>query len=138
MKRYIINAEFIRWKSSKQQEVENDSFQYVVELETDEEAQTRLDSLIIERMSSKPGWNYVLKQSAFTEFSGDSSSTLASDQMGKTDTNTFLPDFIPETQTLQQEEIHLETESIQPDSLDQEIPEGEINKENLENDQLMA
>lgn len=68
MKRYVLNAEFLRWESSDKSESKKEVMTYVVELETDEEAQTRLDSLIIERMSSKTGWTYVLVNSSFAEF----------------------------------------------------------------------
>ena len=68
MKRYNLSAEFIRWEGDTDHSSEVDSFGYVMDLESEEEAQVRLNTLIIERMASKPGWSYKLLNSGYSEF----------------------------------------------------------------------
>src|SRR5688572_20415721 len=68
MKRFNLSAEFIRWEGDIDHSSEVDSFGYVLDLESEEEAQVRLNTLIIERMASKPGWSYKLLNSGYSEF----------------------------------------------------------------------
>lgn len=68
MKRYNLSADFIRWEGDADHYNEVDSFGYVIDLESEEEAQSRLNTLIIERMASKPGWSYKLLNSGYSEF----------------------------------------------------------------------
>ncbi len=68
MKKFTLSADFIKWNSTDENSTEADSFGYVIDLESEEEARIRLDSLIIERMSSKPGWTYKLLTSSLAEF----------------------------------------------------------------------
>ncbi len=68
MKRYNLSADFVRWEGDAEHANEIDSFNYVIELESKEEAEVRLNSLIIDRISSKPGWNYKVINSGLSEF----------------------------------------------------------------------
>lgn len=132
-----MNAEFIRWKTSNQHVIEEDSIQYVVELETDEEAQTRLDSLIIERMSSKPGWSYVLKSASFREFTEDSVTTLSPGYNEGSETNTLMPDSFVEAQILDNDETRLVTEVMKPETGGGNPPDLKLDEDPIQNDQLM-
>lgn len=87
MKKYNLSAEFIRWKGTDEDSGKPDSFVYIIELASDEEARVRLDSLIIERMASKPGWNYQLVRSGFSEFlSSDTLDHAVEDQADSSET----------------------------------------------------
>ncbi|MEO5907540.1 MAG: hypothetical protein ABIQ11_12490 [Saprospiraceae bacterium] len=76
MKRYNLSAEFVRWEANANLDDQVDSFEYVVEVDSEEEAQLRLETLIIERMASKPGWTYRLISSDVSEFSGAEQSSM--------------------------------------------------------------
>ena len=80
MKRYNLSAEFVRWEGRANLDDQVDSFEYVVDVESEDEAQARLETLIIERMSSKPGWTYKLISSRYAEFE-TSDSSLAGMEM---------------------------------------------------------
>jgi len=68
MKKYNLSAEFIKWEGTSETSSEADSFDYVIELESEEEAKVRLEALIIDKMSSKSGWSYKLVNSKVSEF----------------------------------------------------------------------
>src|SRR5688572_29987024 len=101
MKRYVLNAEFVKWKTTDRSESDLDSMTYVMELESDDEAKTRLDTLVIERMSSKPGWSFMLLSSGFSEFSGESDTTVT-DEVTQFNT-TVTSDIILESPSLSPE-----------------------------------
>ena len=120
MKRYLLNAEFVRWKTTDRSESELDSMTYVMELESDEEAKTRLDTLVIERMSSKPGWSYMLLTSGYSEFSGESSTTTNFDLSLST---IYTPDLDIAEST--NPEFTAEIPLVPEELLIQNQPEGE-------------
>lgn len=68
MKRYDLSAQFVRWQGHSELLGEPDGFRYVLELESDDDASTRLDTLIIDRMASRPGWSYKLLNAGYSEF----------------------------------------------------------------------
>lgn len=133
MKRYILSAEFIKWKLDDP-ESQKDTMNYVVELVSDEEAKTRLESLIIERMSSKPGWTFELVNSSFAEFSDESSSsTLPEDLKSEAaDEVPFIPDLITPIQP--GEEIPVNT----PDPGQEILPDQEKSEDTIDPDQIQS
>ena len=68
MKKYNLSAEFMKWEGTSENGTERDSFDYVIEFESEEEAKTRLESLIIDKLSSKSGLGYKLSNSKVSEF----------------------------------------------------------------------
>lgn len=133
MKRYILSAEFLKWKVDEP-ETQSDSMNYVVELVSDEEAKTRLESLIIERMSSKPGWTFELVNSSYAEFTDESSSTTLPQEVNQEPIKeeTFIPELITPIQP--GEEISL----IAPDTEQVILPEQESHEEKIDPDQIQA
>ena len=133
MKRYILSAEFIKWKLDDP-ESQKDTMNYVVELVSDEEAKTRLESLIIERMSSKPGWTFELVNSSFAEFSDESSSTTLPEDLKKEPVSeeSFIPDLITPIQPGQEISVNITDEG-------QEIlPDQENGEDNIDPEQIQA
>lgn len=107
---------------------------YVVELVSDEEAKTRLESLIIERMSSKPGWTFELITSGFAEFSDESSSTTLPEDLNKEPVHegSFIPELITPIQP--GEEISL---NIQ-DSGQMILPDQDNSEDTIDQEQIQA
>jgi hypothetical protein len=68
MKKYNLSAEFVKWEGTSETSSEADSFDYVIEFESEEEAKIRLEALIIDKMSSRPGWSFKLVDSKISEF----------------------------------------------------------------------
>ncbi len=68
MKKYNLSASFVKWEGTAETSTEQDSFDHVIEFESEDEAKVRLESLIIDKMSSKPGWRYKLVDSKISEF----------------------------------------------------------------------
>lgn len=137
MKRYILSAEFSRWKVSDQSETRQETMTNVVDLESEDEARTRLESMIIERMSSRPGWTYELLNSHYREFSEESNTTLPSEietQITVTsDEEPAVPAYISEIPILpEQENIPNLTADQVP------LPDVETDQNSTEADQLLA
>lgn len=68
MKKYNLSAEFVKWQGTAESSTEKDAFDYVIEFDSEEEAKVRLESLIIDKMSSRPGWSYQLLDSKISPF----------------------------------------------------------------------
>lgn len=121
MKRYNLSAEFVRWEAHANLDEQVDSFEYVVEVDSEEEAQQRLETLVIERMASRPGWTYKLISSHCSEFESSSTALSGLD---------LLPDAIRLNQeatienTLVSDTIRLKEEPSMENS-----PEASINPE---------
>lgn len=133
MKRYILSAEFIKRKVDEP-EPQKDAMNYVVELVSEEEAKTRLETLIIERMSSKPGWTFELVDSSYAEFSDESSSTTLPEDLKKeaVSEGSFIPELISPIQP--GEEIPL---NIQ-DSGQSILPDQENSEDTNDEEQIQA
>lgn len=137
MKRYILSAEFSRWKVPDNSETLQETMTHIVELESEEEARTRLESMIIERMSSRPGWTYELLNSSYREFSEESNTTLPTDidtQMTVTsEEESVVPAYITEMTIIPEEEV------IHPTVLDQiPLPEAETDPNNIDPDPIQS
>ena len=100
MKKYNLSAEFVKWEGTSETTSEADSFDYVIEFESEEEAKVRLEALIIDKMSSRPGWSFKLVDSKISEFpiSEEKNITLllneqpsSSEQPGLTDPTSLVP-----------------------------------------------
>lgn len=68
MKKYNLQAEFKTWKGNQENGDQRDFLTYITDFDTRHDAETRLKSLIVERMSSRYGWKYKLLSSSITEF----------------------------------------------------------------------
>ena len=124
MKKYSLSAEFVRWEGTEESSSHPDSFMYIIELESDEEARVRLDTLIIERMASKPGWNYKLVNSGFVEFLSSNLSDefvedqpIVSDTISVTDQDIYLERSPPSVQQVSLADQTNLPEEIHPESL---------------------
>jgi hypothetical protein len=137
MKRFILSAEFSRWKVPDNSEIHHETMTNVVELESEEEARTRLESMIIERMSSKPGWTYELLSSGYKEFSEESNTTLPSEVDPQFTITAIeeplVPDYISEMPILPEQEI---IQTATPDQMP--LPDIEADPETPGNDQIPA
>lgn len=122
MKKFTLSADFVKWDPADENSSEPDSFDYVIDLESEEEARVRLDALIIERMSSKPGWSYKLVNSSLGEFpvSDDAEGVkviydlpVLAPQNDAPDVSTVMPVDVP--LELLQPESENQTATIDPD-----------------------
>lgn len=126
MKKYNLSAEFIRWEGTEENSGKPDSFVYIIELASDEEARVRLDSLIIERMASKPGWNYQLVKSSFSEFlSSDTSDKLVEEQTTVNETISLSEGPI---YTEQSQSSIEQMNNPEPSDLPSELSKEELNR----------
>ena len=94
MKKYNLSAEFVKWEGTSETSSETDSFDYVIEFESEEEAKIRLEALIIDKMSSMPGWGYKLVDSKISEFpiSDEKNISLITDEQSSLNKQPILTD----------------------------------------------
>ena len=71
MKKYRLQAEFKFWNGHNPEAAGEDFIDYTGDFECPEDARIRLQSLVIDRMSSRKGWHYKLVSSNVSEINSD-------------------------------------------------------------------